>query len=308
MPATKPRELRPYEATVLGVFAVLPRLTIAQVNRVLHAPSSEKYTGKVLAGIERDGYLLHGWEGGARNPNTAFVYAPALPGRRYLMGQSVVFPRAFRRQRERMANPQLVAHSLGISDVLITTARATAARPDLRVGEYRHDEYLKPVAVPILGFAPDAFVRLAVGGRPAPFAVEYDRSGTEREEVWRGKIANYLTKAEAYMDYFQARSIDVLTVVQPPRDEHIMMHATLAAMTPREREGRYREKAHRRLRELILWTGKELAARRRESWAPLFWFTIESPADRYGEAAAAYFTGPRWYRPGEASPRPFLPG
>lgn len=308
MPSTKPRELQSHEEAALRVFAILPRLTIAQVNRVLYSPSSEKYTGKVLARLEHDGYLLHGWEGGARNPNTPFVYAPALPGRRYLMGQSVVFPRAFRRQRERMANPQLVAHSLGIADVLITTARATAARPDLRVGEYRHDEYLKPVAVPVLGFSPDAFVRLSVGGKPAPFAVEYDRSGTEREEVWRGKIANYLTKAQAYMDYFDAKSLDVLTVVPPPRDEDVMMHATLAAMAPEEREGRYREKAQRRLRALILWTGKELATRRRESWAPLFWFTIESPADLYGDAAAAYFTGPQWYQPGEASPRPFLPG
>ncbi len=294
--------LSPHEARLLQLFGVLPRLTTPQVTRAFYAASSEKHVGKLLAELERRGFLLHGFTDGRGMPNAAYIYAPALAGRRYLMAAGFTFAKSFKRKHETALGADYTGHSLGIADLAITAVVAARTDPRIAVGRIAHDEYLRPTTAGKLPVSPDLFVAMHMEGKPAPFAVEYDRSGKEGEEVWRKKVRDYIRgDARPYLDFFDVASMEILTIVDPPREA--LVSATIAA---EDAGARRRERAWRRMGQLMAWTRAELCELRRESWASLFWFTIERPADLYGDAAVAYFTAAHWYRPGEAAPRAFL--
>jgi len=292
--SVKPYQLTPVDMNILRAVNRFRYLTAAQLNRVLwpeNTRDANSYAQKRLKKLVSGQYLQV--VTGLSRPATGtapHVHTLAWRGRKALLDEGETVPSYYRPSEvdESVRNPLFMPHTLAVVDVLVAVERLTQEVPEVRVQKLLLDRDLRRLRLQVtvprasgyerdrrVGVVPDALFSLSIGGttEDSYFLLEMDR-GTERQQVWRDKVAP-LTLWVA-----SASSSTLLTTPY--------VTAMVVTTTERRRES------------LRTWTAAELQARGlSDEYSFMYAITDASPVTT---APVEFFGGAHWYPPFSGDP------
>jgi hypothetical protein len=288
----KPSELTGVDTLVLRAVNRFRYLTAAQLNRVLwpnNIRDANRYAQRRLAALAKHECVHVLTDLPKPATGTApKVHTLAWRGRKALLQLGDTVPSYYRPSEvdESARNPMFMPHTLAVIDVLVAASRLTQDAAEIHLTQLLLERDLRrlrlQVPVPRVSdyerdrrvtVVPDALFSLLVDGTPQHFLLELDR-GTERQQVWRDKVAA-LTLWVA-----SSASSTLLT------SEYV----TVMVVTTGRRRREY----------LCRWTAHELQARGLyDEYASLYAVTDSSPVET---PPLEFFGAPQWYPPFAASP------
>jgi len=281
--------LTPVDLMVLRAVNRFRYLTAAQLNRVLwpdNTRDANRYAQRRLATLAQHQYIqvLDNLPKPG-NGTAPKVHALAWRGRKALLDEGETVPSYYRPKEvdESVGNPYFMPHTLAVVDVLVAVERLTQEVPEVRVQKLLLERDLRRLRVQVtvprasgyerdrrVGVIPDALFSLSIGGttEDSHFLLELDR-GTERQQVWRDKVAA-LTLWVASPTSKPLLTTDYVTVM-------------VVTTTERRRES------------LRAWTAAELDARGlADEYSSMYAITNSSPVDT---PPVDFFCGERWHPP-----------
>jgi hypothetical protein len=286
--SNRPYQLTDVDLLVLRAVNRFRYLTAAQLNRVLwpnNTKDENRYAQRRLAALAKLGYLQV--LGAVPRPPTGTaprVHTLAWRGRKALLELGDAVPSYYRPSEadESARNALFMPHTLAVVDVLVAAERLTQDVPGVRLAQLLLERDLRrlrlQVTVPaVSGYdrprrvtvVPDALFSPAIGGTSQDFIVELDR-GTERQQVWRDKVAALTLWANS------TETSEILTT------EYVTVMVVTTAGTNRREYLRY-------------WTATELQTRGLyDEYGSMFAVTHASPVST---SAVDFFAGAHWHPP-----------
>lgn len=301
MRSTPAAGLSARDEAMLQAIARLQFVTSRQIVRLFYQPGSLEYVRGRLKHLADRQYLLRLRLPSSGPGNTAWVYAVAGKGWRYLRASNALSgneeaPLRFRPTEQHEHSWLFLTHSLAVTDILVAALCLPEIQPTLLLRELCHERVLRrqpPVKVQTLrgetvGIIPDGFLDFILDGEVRmSILLELDR-GTMAREAMQRKFRGLLAYADGpYQTVFRSTSLTFAV-------------ATTAGLA--------------RCEQLRTWCARVLQevpdATHRQAYADLFLFTA-LPQTVPGSGALdpeALFLRPVWTQPLADGLQPLLDG
>jgi hypothetical protein len=233
-----------------------------------------------------------------------FVFALGELGRRNLRRKNIRIT-AKQKVSQLFAKP----HTLACNEFLIKGKLLADRAPWIALASYKHESELKqsPMFVSVtpretIGIAPDLWMDFHLFPKKRYcFSVEINLTEVT-EKVWREKIRGYINCVVVYKKMFGTDIIVVPVVVSTPDHFPKRIYPVFSKGQLSIRRAQTHERSHR-LKNLILWTQRELKEQDAKDMADMFRFT-EVALDQI--TPQELFLYPLWLMPFSPTPVPLI--